>query len=46
VLGLWWLALLSKIFQPYRGGQLIGGGNQGTRRKLPTCGKSQTNFIT
>jgi len=24
----------------------IGGGNRGTRRKLPTCGKSLANFIT
>ena len=24
----------------------IGGGNRSTRRKLPTCRKSQTNFIT
>jgi hypothetical protein len=24
----------------------IGGGNQSTRRKLPTCRKSLTNFIT
>jgi len=24
----------------------IGGGNQSTRTKLPTCRKSLTNFIT
>jgi len=24
----------------------IGGGNQSTRRKPPSCRKSQTNFIT
>jgi len=24
----------------------IGGGNRNTRRKLPTCRKSLTNFIT
>jgi len=24
----------------------IGGGNRSTRRKPPTCRKSQTNFIT
>jgi len=24
----------------------IGGGNQSTRRKSPTCHKSMTNFIT
>jgi hypothetical protein len=40
---LWWLASLSKMFQLYRGGQFIGGGNQG---KLPACPKSLPNFIT
>jgi hypothetical protein len=25
------------IFQLYRGGQFIGGGNRSTRRKPPTC---------
>jgi hypothetical protein len=37
---------LSTIFQLYCGGQFIGGGNQSTRRKPPTCRKSLTNFIT
>jgi len=30
---------LPTIFQLYRGGQFIDGGNRSTRRKPPTCGK-------
>ena len=40
----------SYIFQQYFSYILvisfIGGGNQSTRRKPPTCQKSLTNFIT
>jgi hypothetical protein len=35
---------LSTIFQLYRGGQFIGGGNWNTRRKSTTCLKSLINF--
>jgi len=31
---------LSTIFQLYRVGQFIGGGNRSTGRKPPTCSKS------
>jgi hypothetical protein len=34
------------IFQLYRGGQFIGGGNRSTRRKPPTCRKPLTNFTS
>jgi hypothetical protein len=44
--GLWCLMPLATIFQLYRGGQFIGGGNQSTWRKSPTCRKSLTNLIT
>jgi hypothetical protein len=33
------------LFQLYRGGQFIGGGNRSTRRKPPTCCKSLIIFI-
>ena len=43
----WWaLTPLSTIFQLYRDVSFIGGWNQRTRRKPPTCRKSLTNFIT
>ena len=44
-LGLWCLTPLSTILQLYRG-SFIGGENQSTRRKRPTCRKPFTNFIT
>jgi hypothetical protein len=46
VLFVWWcLTQLSTIFQLYRGGHFIGGGNRRTRRKPPNCRKSLTNLI-
>ena len=41
----WCLTPLSTIFQLYRGGQFIGGGNRVTGRKPPTYRKSLTNFL-
>jgi len=40
LVGLWSLTSLSRIFQLYRGGRFIGGGNRSTQRKPPTCRKS------
>ena len=40
------LTPLSTIFQLYRGGQFIGGENRSIMRKLPTCRRSLTTFIT
>jgi hypothetical protein len=37
---------LSTIFSYSWTSALLDGGNQSTRRKLPTCHKSLTNFIT
>jgi len=37
---------LSTVFQLYRGMQIIDGENRSTLRKLLTCHKSLTNFIT
>jgi hypothetical protein len=34
------------IFQLYREGCFIGGGNRSTRSEQPTCRKLQRNFIT
>ena len=47
-IGLWLMVFYttSTIFQLYHGSQFIGGGNQSTWRKPPTCRKSLTNFIT
>ena len=46
--GVWWFMPLSTIFQlhVYCGSQFLGGGNQSTMRKPPTCRRSLTNFIT
>jgi len=45
VYGLWCLTPLSTIFSNIMAVSFIGGGNRSTRRNLPTCGKSLTNFI-
>jgi hypothetical protein len=46
IIGLWCLMPLSTIFLLYRDSEFIGGGNQSTRRKPPTCRNSLTIFIT
>jgi hypothetical protein len=45
-LGLWCLTPLSILFQLYRRIQFLSGANRKPQRKLPTCRKSLTNFIT
>ena len=44
--GLWCLTPLSTIFHYIVAVSFIGGGNQNTQRKPPTCRKSLTNTIT
>jgi hypothetical protein len=43
VLGLWCLMTLSTIFQLYRGGHFIGGGNRITQRKPPSTPRHEQN---
>jgi len=43
---LWGLPPLSTIFQLYRGDHFIGEENRRTRKKIPTCRNSPTNFNT
>ena len=42
--GVW--RLFQQYFSYIVAVSFVGGGNQRTRRKLPTCWKSLTNFIT
>jgi hypothetical protein len=44
--GLWYFMPFSIIFLLYHVVSFTDGGNWSTRRKPPTCHKSQTNFIT
>jgi hypothetical protein len=44
--GLWYFMPFSIIFLLYHVVSFTDGGNRSTRRKPPTCHKSQTNFIT
>jgi hypothetical protein len=49
MLGLWCFMPLSTIFQVYPvivAASFIGGGNENTWRKPPTCRKSLKNSIT
>jgi hypothetical protein len=42
----WALWFFQQYFSHIMAVSFIGGGNRSTRRKLPTCLKSLTNFIT
>ena len=44
LVGLWCLMSLSMIFSYIMAVSFIAGGNLSTRRKLPSCRKSLTNF--
>ena len=42
----WCLTPLPTIFQLYRGGKFIGGGNRRIRRKPLTCRRSRANVVS